>query len=174
MVFIWILGALGLGVAVYRWIAGLGATTALTDGRGWGLWISFDMMSRDCPGRRGLYGGCRGLHLQSEKVLPHRAPGHPDRLHQLFPGILALLVDLGQPLRIWHLIIYWNIHSPLFEIGWCVMLYTIVLALEFSPVLFEALGLESAAARSVRAITIPLIIAGMSSRPCTNPLWGRC
>ncbi len=35
---------------------------------------------------------------------------------------LTLLVDLGQPQRIWHLIIYWNIHSPLFEIGWCVML----------------------------------------------------
>ncbi|TLN22190.1 hypothetical protein FDZ74_04620, partial [bacterium] len=45
MIFIWILGALGLGVAVYRWIAGLGATTNLSDGRGWGLWISFDMMS---------------------------------------------------------------------------------------------------------------------------------
>jgi len=45
MVFIWVLGALGLGVAVYRWIVGLGATTNLSDGRGWGLWISFDMMS---------------------------------------------------------------------------------------------------------------------------------
>ncbi len=33
MILIWVLGALGMGVAVYRWIAGLGATTNLSDGR---------------------------------------------------------------------------------------------------------------------------------------------
>jgi hypothetical protein len=27
----------------------------------------------------------------------------------------------------------WNRHSVLFEVSWCVMLYTSVLALEFSP-----------------------------------------
>ncbi len=35
------------------------------------------------------------------------------------------------------MIIYWNPHSPLFEVGWCVMLYTGVLMLEFSPVPLE-------------------------------------
>ena len=33
----------GLMLMVYRWITGLGNTTGLTDGRGWGLWISFDV-----------------------------------------------------------------------------------------------------------------------------------
>jgi Ni/Fe-hydrogenase subunit HybB-like protein len=74
---------------------------------------------------------------------------------------LTLMVDLSQPQRIWHLIIYWNIHSPLFEIGWCVMLYLTVLALEFSPVVFEALGLK-APLKLLRGITIPLIIAGIT------------
>ena len=73
----------------------------------------------------------------------------------------TLLVDLGQPQRIWHLIIYWNIHSPLFEIGWCVMLYLTVLALEFSPVLFEALGWK-VPLKIIHAITVPLIIAGIT------------
>src|SRR5690606_20720982 len=73
----------------------------------------------------------------------------------------TLLVDLGQPQRIWHLLIYHNIHSPLFEIGWCVMLYTTVLALEFSPVVFDALGMK-APVKILRAITIPLIIAGIT------------
>lgn len=45
MIFIWIVGALGLAVAAYRWIYGLGATTNLSDMRGWGIWISFDMMA---------------------------------------------------------------------------------------------------------------------------------
>jgi formate-dependent nitrite reductase membrane component NrfD len=35
--------------------------------------------------------------------------------------ILALLVDIGQPQRIWHMLIYQNLHSPLFEVGMCVM-----------------------------------------------------
>jgi Ni/Fe-hydrogenase subunit HybB-like protein len=73
----------------------------------------------------------------------------------------TLLVDLGFPQRIWHLLIYWNIHSPLFEIGWCVMLYTTVLALEFSPVVLESLGLK-APLKFIRGITVPLIVAGVT------------
>ena len=47
--------------------------------------------------------------------------------------------DLGQPWRIWHALVYWNPHSVLFEVSWCVMLYTTVLALEFAPIVFERL-----------------------------------
>jgi len=54
----------------------------------------------------------------------------------------------------------WNPHSVMFEVAWCVMLYTTVLALEFSPVVFEALGLE-APRRFLRALTTPLVIAGV-------------
>jgi Ni/Fe-hydrogenase subunit HybB-like protein len=51
--------------------------------------------------------------------------------------IVALLFDLGRPYRIWHPLIMWNPHSVMFEVGWCVTLYTTVLALEFSPVVLE-------------------------------------
>jgi Ni/Fe-hydrogenase subunit HybB-like protein len=74
--------------------------------------------------------------------------------------ILALMVDLGQPWRIWHIIIYWNPHSPLFEVGWCVLLYTTVLALEFSPNVFERFNMQTPL-RLIRAIQIPLVIAGV-------------
>ncbi|MFC1903262.1 NrfD/PsrC family molybdoenzyme membrane anchor subunit [Chloroflexota bacterium] len=85
--------------------------------------------------------------------------------------ILALLVDLGQPWYIWHAIIYWNIHSPLFEVAVCVMSYTTVLALEFSPAVFEGLSRSNLPVirrfnwyipwRVIRAIQIPLVIAGV-------------
>jgi Ni/Fe-hydrogenase subunit HybB-like protein len=48
----------------------------------------------------------------------------------------------------------------MFEVAWCVMLYTTVLALEFSPILFEGLGWMKAV-RVMRAITIPLVIIGV-------------
>ncbi len=38
------------------------------------------------------------------------------------------------------MLVYWNPHSPLFEVGWCVMLYLTVLALEFFPVPAEEFG----------------------------------
>ena len=75
--------------------------------------------------------------------------------------ILALLVDLGQPWYIWHAMIDWNIHSPLFEVAICVMTYTAVLALEFSPAVFEKLN-WNVPLRVIRAIQIPLVIAGIA------------
>ena len=142
MKLIWVLGAFGLAVAVYRWFVGLGPTTNLTDGRGWGIWISFDMMSGI-----GLAAGAFTVAAVVYIFNLEKFHGivRPSILTGFISYILAaftLLVDLGQPQRIWHLLIYHNIHSPLFEIGWCVMLYTTVLALEFSPVVFDALGMK--------------------------------
>jgi Ni/Fe-hydrogenase subunit HybB-like protein len=54
----------------------------------------------------------------------------------------------------------WNEHSVMFEIAWCVMLYTTVLLLEFIPALFERMG-WSRALGFVHAITIPVVIAGV-------------
>ena len=74
--------------------------------------------------------------------------------------IFALLYDLGQPWRIWHALVFWNPHSVMFEVAWCVMLYTLVLALEFSPIVFERLRLERPR-RFLKAMTTPLVIAGV-------------
>jgi len=47
----------------------------------------------------------------------------------------------------------------MFEVGWCVMLYTGVLALEFSPMIWERLRLEPFR-RIIEALVIPMVIAG--------------
>jgi Ni/Fe-hydrogenase subunit HybB-like protein len=51
--------------------------------------------------------------------------------------IVGMMYELGLPWRIWHPIVMWNRRSVLFEVSWCVMLYTTVLSLEFSPSLVE-------------------------------------
>jgi len=56
--------------------------------------------------------------------------------------IVALMVDLGRPWTIWHMIIYWHHESPMFEVGWCVMMYTTILFMEFLPVVFERFRLD--------------------------------
>lgn len=161
MILVWVLGALGMGVAVWRWFVGLGPTTNLNDGRGWGLWISFDMMS-GIGLAAGAFTVAAVVYLFNLKQFyPIVRPTILTGFISYLLAALTLLVDLGQPQRIWHLLIYSNIHSPLFEIGWCVMLYLTVLALEFSPILFEALNWK-VPLKLIRSIMIPLIVLGVT------------
>ncbi len=74
--------------------------------------------------------------------------------------VVALLFDLGRPYRVWHPLVMWNPHSVMFEVGWCVTLYTTVLALEFSPLVLERLGWKKALGW-IRAALIPLVILGV-------------
>jgi Ni/Fe-hydrogenase subunit HybB-like protein len=54
----------------------------------------------------------------------------------------------------------WNPRSVMFEVGWCVTLYTSVLALEFAPVVLERFGLERLR-KVLKVVMIPLVIAGI-------------
>jgi Ni/Fe-hydrogenase subunit HybB-like protein len=74
--------------------------------------------------------------------------------------IVALMFDLGRPYRIWHPLIMWNPRSVMFEVGWCVTLYTSVLALEFAPMVLEKLGWAKPL-RWLRAASIPIVIAAV-------------
>jgi Ni/Fe-hydrogenase subunit HybB-like protein len=74
---------------------------------------------------------------------------------------VGLLFDLGLPWNIWHVIVFWNPHSPLFEVGWCVMLYLTVLSLEFFPVPAEEFSALARIRRFLIQWRLPLVIAGI-------------
>jgi Ni/Fe-hydrogenase subunit HybB-like protein len=147
-------------VTVLRFTRGLGATTNLSDRFPWGLWIGFDVLCGV-----GLAAGAFTLtsvvHLFN---LRRFEPIVRPTVLTAFLGyafvIVALMFDLGQPWRIWHALVFWNPHSVMFEVAWCVMLYTTVLALELSPVVFERFRLVGAR-RVIRAVYTPLVIAGV-------------
>src|SRR5262245_22053735 len=148
------------GVAVLRFSRGLGDVTHLSDQFPWGLWIGFDVLCGV-----GLAAGAFTLtavvHLLN---LRRFEPIVRPTILTAFLGYLFVIValgfDLGQPWRIWHALVFWNPHSVMFEVAWCVMLYTTVLAVEFSPIVFERLGWEWPR-RLVRAVYTPLVIAGV-------------
>lgn len=155
-------GLMGLAllVALFRFAAGLGAISNLNNAYPWGLWISFDLLCGVALGAGAFTTAFMVYILGIERYRPLLRPAILTGFLGYLMVIVALLVDLGRPERIWHLLFFWNPHSVLFEVGWCVMLYTTVLALEFSPLVFERLGLKSAL-RIIHAITIPLIIMGV-------------
>ncbi len=143
-----------------RFSRGLGATTNLSDQFPWGLWIGLDVLCGV-----GLAAGAFTLtatvHIFNLRrfepiVRPALLTGF---LGYMFV-IVGLMFDLGQPWRIWHALVFWNPHSVMFEVAWCVMLYTMVLALEFSPIVFERLRMERPR-RILQIISTPLVIAGV-------------
>src|SRR5262245_23031362 len=149
-----------VAVSVLRYTRGLGATTHLSDRFPWGVWIGFDILCGV-----GLAAGAFtimatvhlfNLHRFEPIVRPTVLTGF---LGYVFVS-LALLYDLGQPWRIWHAIVFWNPHSVMFEVAWCVMLYTTVLGLEFAPVVFERLRLAWPQ-RVLHAVRTPLVIVGV-------------
>jgi len=157
-----VLGALiflALVVAMIRYASGLGTISNLNDNYGWGLWISFDLLCGVALASGAFITASIVYLFGGEQYRPLLRPAILTGFLGYLMVILALLVDLGRPERIWFLLIFWNHHSVMFEVGWCVMLYTFVLALEFSPLVFERFGLE-APRRLIHALIIPLAIAG--------------
>jgi Ni/Fe-hydrogenase subunit HybB-like protein len=155
-----IIVVIGAAVMVHRYLNGIGAISNLSDGRAWGLWISFDLYCGVALAAGGFTLAGAVYIFRLEKYHPVVRPAVLTAFLGYTLVILALLVDLGQPWYIWHAMIYWNIHSPLFEVAVCVITYTAVLALEFSPAVFERFNWRIPL-RVIRAIQIPLVIAGV-------------
>ena len=150
----------GLYATAVRFGWGLGASTNLSDQFPWGIWIGFDVMVGV-----GLAAGgftiTATVHLFNlERFRPIVRPAVLTAFLGYLLVIVGLLFDLGLPYRVWHPLIMWNPHSVMFEVAWCVMLYTTVLALEFSPMVLERFRLH-APLRIIHGITIPLVIAGV-------------
>ncbi|MGO9242262.1 MAG: NrfD/PsrC family molybdoenzyme membrane anchor subunit [Bryobacteraceae bacterium] len=149
-----------LAATVLRFAGSLGDATNLSDRFPWGIWIGFDVLCGV-----GLAAG--GFTLAATVHIFHLKRFEPivrPAILTAFLGYLlvcaALMFDLGKPWNIWHPLVMWNPHSVMFEVGWCVMLYTTVLFLEFLPLVLERFRLERAR-RMMRRFMIPVVILGV-------------
>ncbi|MDZ7290252.1 MAG: Ni/Fe-hydrogenase cytochrome b subunit [candidate division KSB1 bacterium] len=152
--------ALGLYATAVRFVKGLGASTNLTDEFPWGIWIGFDLLVGVGLAAGGFVIAATVHIFNIEKYESISRPAILTAFLGYLLVIIALLYDLGRPYRIWHPLIMWNPHSVMFEVGWCVMLYTTVLALEFSPVVFEKFNLK-VPLKLIRSLYLPIVIAGV-------------
>lgn len=152
--------ALGVIAAVERYTMGLGATTHLVDTFPWGIWIGFDILVGVGLAAGGFSIAATVYIFNIERFRPILRPTVLTAFLGYLLVIAGLMADLGRPWAIWHAMVMWNPHSVMFEVAWCVMLYSTVLALEFSPVVFERFKLQRPL-KIVRAITIPLVVLGV-------------
>ncbi len=154
------LWAAGIGLTIGRFMFGISYVSNMNDASPWGIWIGFDVIS-------GVALAAGGFTLCGAVYVFNLKRFHPivrPAVLTAFLGyvlvIVGLLYDLGRWYNVWHAFYMWNWHSPLLEVAWCVILYTTVLALEFSPVIFERFKLNWPL-KVMRAITMPLVILGI-------------
>ena len=159
VVFVVVLAA-GIYATFVRFTRGLGQTTNLSDQFPWGIWVGFDVLCGVMLAAGG-FTLTAAVHIFNLKRLQ---PIVRPTVLTAFLGYLlvsvALMFDLGRPYRIWHPLIMRNPHSVMFEVAYCVMLYTTVLALEFSPIVLERFHLHKAA-KIIHGAVIPLVICGV-------------
>lgn len=127
--------AIGLTSAAVVFWKGL-IVTNMSDKVPWGLWITIDLSSIALGA---------GAFTLSAVVYLFRVKQFRSiiRLAVLvgFTGytaaLLTLIMDIGRPDRFWHPWVFWNVHSVLWEITWCITIYLTIMILEFLPVIVE-------------------------------------
>ena len=157
-------------ILAWRFLFGLGATTNLSDGYPWGLWIVFDVVV-------GTAIACGGYAVAILVYVLNKGKYHPlVRSAVVTSGLgytlagFAVVIDLGRYWNMWKLPVSfwnWNLTSVLLEVALCIMAYTLVVWLELAPAVvqkFEREGRDRAHRWAVRAkrpveMALPWILA---------------
>jgi menaquinone reductase, integral membrane subunit len=128
-----LVGAYGIFQTLWHGLA----VTNLTDLVPWGLWITHDLSA--------IALGAGAFTFSAVVYLFRIKRFEPVARMAVFVGflgyssaMLVLAMDIGRPDRFYHPLIYWNVHSVLWEITLCVILYSTVLVVEFVPIVMES------------------------------------
>jgi len=158
---LWAITGAAIAFGVTRMLFGLGSVSNLGDATPWGIWKGLNVV----PGIA-LAGG--GFVVTAIIYIMRREEFHRYAKVSVLLAFLgyitaatALVVELGLPWMVWHPIIYWQHHSALFEISWCVMLYLTVLFLEFIPVPLEETGRLAGVRKFLTKYKIVLVFLGV-------------
>ena len=136
LVMLAIMLAVGIFAAIQVLLNGLEITN-LTDQVPWGLWITHDLSAIALGA--GAFTFSAAVYLfKIESLKPLARPAVFVGFLGYTSAMLALAMDIGRPDRFYYPLIYWNVHSVLWEITWCVVLYSMVLFFEVLPVILES------------------------------------
>lgn len=158
---LWFLVFFAAVAGILRLVFGLGQTTNLLDQLPWGLWKVLNMIAGVALSTCGFTVGFLVYVLKIEKFKPLLRPAILVAFLGYGSSCFALLFDIGLPHRFWHPLVFWNIHSFLFEVFWCVMLYFTVTLIELSPNILEKFKAEKLV-KFLHKVAIGVVIFGIS------------
>ena len=132
----------GFTLTFIRFTQGIGSVTNLDDNYPWGLWIGFDLLCGVALAAGGYFTtvacyifGLKHFHSAVRPAVTTAFLGYSF-------VVVALLYDLGHPLRLPYMFFFPGTTSVLFEVGLCVATYVTVLMIEFSVAPMEWLSLK--------------------------------
>ncbi len=124
----------GIITLLGRFLFGLGAVTNLDAQHPWGIWIGIDVAAGVALAAGGFTTAALGHIMHKDNYETIIRPALVTAmLGYTFAGT-SVMIDLGRYYNIWHLFIYPNGNSVLFEVGMCVVIYLNVLYIEFLPI----------------------------------------
>ncbi len=154
----WIILAVGLVITVIRFTCGIGSVTNLDDYQPWGLWIGFDLLCGVCLAAGGYFTtvacyvmGMKHFHSAVRPAVTTAFLGYAF-------VVVALLYDLGRPIRLPFMFFFPGTTSVLFEVGLCVATYLTVLFVEFSVAPMEWLAQKFPWLLGIRKLVIRVTI----------------
>ncbi|MBI2389158.1 MAG: Ni/Fe-hydrogenase cytochrome b subunit [Deltaproteobacteria bacterium] len=131
-------------VLAMRFIRGIGAVTNLNDGYPWGLWIAYDVVVGSALAAGGFTVAFLTYILNRGEYHPAVRPALLAALFGYVQAGMSVFFDIGRYWEFWHM--FWpryvQVNSVLFEVSLCITTYTLVLFVEFTPVILERFGWE--------------------------------
>jgi Ni/Fe-hydrogenase subunit HybB-like protein len=146
-------------IAMVRFATGIGAISNLSNAYPWAFWVSFDLFTGIAISSGAFVITSIVYIFELEQFRPLIRPTLLTGFLGYVMEVIALLVDLGHPERIWYYFIHQNFTSFLLAIGLYVMIYAAIMLVEFAPVVFEHFKLQKWAALIQRYMK-PLVILG--------------
>jgi len=146
-------------IAMIRFAFGIGAISNLNNAYPWAFWVSFDLFTGIAISSGAFVITSIVYIFELEQFRPLIRPTLLTGLLGYIMEVIALLVDLGHPERIWYYFIHQNFTSFLLVIGLYVMIYAALMLVEFAPALFERFKMQKLAALIQRFMK-PLVILG--------------
>lgn len=139
-----------------RFVLGLGAVTNLSDEWPWGLWIGFDLLCGIALAGGGFSTALIIHVLHKEKYAPVVRAALLTSMLGYIIALVGLFFDIGRWYNFWRPFFFWGYHSVLFEVFWCIALYTLVQILEFGDIFFERVKIPSL--KRIFELSLPFLL----------------
>jgi Ni/Fe-hydrogenase subunit HybB-like protein len=154
-----VLAGIAFVIAMLRFAYGIGFISNLNNAYPWAFWVSFDLYTGIAISSGAFILASIVYIFELEEFRPLLRPTLLTGLLGYVMEVIALMVDLGHPERIWHYFVYQNFNSFLLFIGFYVMIYSVVMAVEFSPDVFEKFKWHKTASL-IKSWMKPIVIFG--------------
>lgn len=127
----------GFPFVIARYLGGLAAVTNLDEAHPWGIWIGIDVATGVALAAGGFTTAALAHIFGRHQYEAVTRPALLTAMLGYTVVALGLAVDVGRTWAMWYPIIYWQPNSVLFEVAMCVVIYLIVLYVEFIPIVVE-------------------------------------